>query len=136
MADLGALALRILSKEGFPLRWRRFLKQETDDGGTDLVPQRIDGLPDDVRMILYGISERRSQQLFGSDVRVDAVVVVTTLQGALIAENDQVRAMAGTLQGKVYTVRGRNIDEAAQLGGVVSIGLDAAGAGAPEGEWD
>jgi hypothetical protein len=137
VADYGALALRILKKEGYPCRWRRFIeKDETDDGGVNLTPQRIDGLPDDATMILYGISEGKAQQLFGNDVRTDAVVVVTRGQGALIKEQDQVQVMAGTLAGQVYEVGRRAIDEAASLGGVVSIGLRSAGAGAPPGTWD
>jgi len=44
--------------------------------------------------------------------------------------------LGGSLVGRLYSIVGRNIDEAAQLGGVVSLGLTAAGPGDTLRGWD
>ncbi len=133
--NLGTVVLGALAPTfGAAVRFRRFIPTERNDGGVNLSPERITGVVDDQKVVVYGISERVARELFGADVRATAAAVVATELAALLTETDQLKVMDGTLAGRCYQLVGRDISEAGQLGGAVVLGLSAAGQGA-EGVW-
>lgn len=110
---------------GATVRFRRYALEETADGGTNPTPERIAGVEEDLKVVLYAIDERKSRQLFGSEVQATAVAVITTELAALVLTGDRMVARSGVFVGRAFDLIGRSIADAGELGGVVTLALRA-----------
>lgn len=135
--NLGTIVLDALAPSmGATLRFRRFSPEERLDGGVNLTAERIAGVSEDLKVMMYGLSERKAQELFGADVRATAAAVVATELAALLRSADQVKCMVGLYAGQEFEITGRDITEAGELGGVVILGLNTMKPTTTLGVWD